>query len=288
MIDLRRTFEDWARISAFVVFVIFAGLAVVLLLGLLTTPNATFGGLTAVLVAGAALLFNAWQFGQKADNDRSRFALDMAMDGVRRAHGILAAAEPAARLEWINAGRILARAIRMSKDIRAEDHKTAWELFREEWRIKFYYFTRRSPEYYFGLPEPADYQAQRAKQYGDEKIIGLLKASVVETEFGMTRAHSSGTSSTVLSETAIKVIYDFAEFDETWNDPLDAVESFTDAQIERIRRRDTEGLYVFLYARRKWLVIGHTVKEWAQWKREQDEEDESEMEDATESNGSAG
>ncbi len=265
--------------SAFVLFALFGLLAIVLLVGLVTIPNASFGAVASALVAGTALLFNAWQFGQKAETDRSKFALDMAMDGVRRAHGILISSEPAGRLEWINAGRVLARAIRMSKDIRSADHKRAWELFCEEWRIKFYYFTRRSPEYYFGLPEPENYQQKHAKQYADEKIKGLLKASVVETSFDMTLSHSGGTYSTLLSETAIKVIYDFAEYDESWNDPLDDYPRFNDAQVERTKHRSTEGLHVFLYAIRKWLLIGRTVREWADIKRDKSDENEPDIED---------
>lgn len=273
MTDLPRWVGDCARICALVFFVILAGAVVFFLVGLIIAPNPALGALTGWLVAGAALLFNAWQYGQKAENDRSRFALDMAMEGVRRAHGILTASEPASRIEWINAGRILARAMRMSKDIRAEDHNTAWELFREEWRIKFLYFLRRSPEYYMGLPEPSGYEQQKVKNYGDDKLIELLKKTAIETEFNMTRSHSSSSANSYLSETAIKVVHDFAEYDESWNDPLDTIEGFTDAELKRVKHRSTQGLYAFLYALRKWLVMGDSVREWQSLKNEDSDAD---------------
>lgn len=138
------------------------------------------------------------------------------------------------------------------------DHKLAWELFHEEWRIKFYYFTRRSAEYYLGVPEPPGYTQQHAKNYPDDKIVLLLKASAIKNSFVMTGLNSSGSTNSIISETAIKAVYDFAEYDESWNDPLSDVERFTAGEITRARHR-SEGLHVFLYAMRKWSTSGKQV-----------------------------
>jgi len=119
-----------------------------LLMGIIGLPSGPqyAAGAGSAFAAGAAVLFGAWQYGQTDEYTRSKFALDTAMAFVERAHVILDAPPPATRIQWVHAGRVLARAMKMAKALPVATHREAWEQFREEWRIKFYRFLCRSPE----------------------------------------------------------------------------------------------------------------------------------------------
>ena len=244
------------------VSVLFMAIAVALLTGVISLPEGRGFAASAAsaFAAGAAVLFAAWQFGQQDATQRSKFALDMAMDGVQRAYGIISQPGRATRIQWVNAGRVMARAVRTSRNVTAADHKDAWDQFREEWRIKFYHFLTRSPEFYLGLDEPADFNPNKIV-YLDEKLIELLKQTEIKSRFAMQGSSGSGTSNTILSMDSIKPIYDFAEYDEEWQDPLDHTVEFTKQHQATMRNRDMKGLSLVLYALDKWTVLGSKVIE---------------------------
>lgn len=251
-----------ARWAALVVSVLFMAVAATLLTGVVSLPEGRGFAASAAsaFAAGAAVLFAAWQFGQQDASQRSKFALDMAMDGVQRAYAIINQPGRATRIQWVNAGRVMARAIRTSRNVTVADHRDAWDQFREEWRIKFYHFLTRSPEFYLGLDEPTDFNPNKMA-YLDDKLVELLKQTEIKSRFAMQGRSGSGTSNTILSMDSIKPIYDFAEYDEEWQDPLDHTVDFTKQHQVTMQNRDMKGLSLVLYASEKWTVLGSKVIE---------------------------
>lgn len=262
---IARQASRFIQISALVVSIFFMTVSIVLLVGsVVANDNREFlaaaGGTCA---AGAGVFFSAWQYGQQDISQRSKFALDMAMEGVRRAYSIIDTPPPPTRIQWVNAGRVMARAVQTSQGIVLADHRDAWNQFREEWRIKFYGYLIRSPEFYLGLPEPEHFDP-RNMAYSDQTIVDLLKKTVIKTKFSMSGLSASGTSNTYLSTSALKAIYDFAQYESDWKDPLDTVPGFTDDELRRLRNRDSPGLHVFLYAMRKFFTLGDSVKRYSE------------------------
>ena len=249
----------WAALFLSVLFMLVAALLLTGLLSWFDTSGAAASAASA-FAAGAAVFFAAWQFGQQDATQRSKFALDMAMDGVQRTYAIINVPGPATRIQWVNAGRVMARAIQTSKNVTAAGHRDAWDQFREEWRIKFYPFLARSPEYYLGLDEPQEFDPNNMA-YRDDRLIDLLKKTEIKSRFAMQNRSGGGTSSSYLSMLSIKPIYDFAEYDSGWSDPLDAVDDFTKDDEKRMRNRDMKGLSLVLYALDKWTVMGAKVLE---------------------------
>lgn len=251
----------YVQTAALVVSIVFMITAVFLLVGSISGANreylAAAGGTCA---AGAGVFFAAWQYGRQDAASRSSFALQMAMDGVRRAYAIIDISGPATRIQWVNAGRVMSRATQTSKNIRERDHKDAWDQFREEWRIKFFHFLTRSPEYYLGLAEPADFDPTKIA-YLDEKLIELLKQTEIKSRFAMQSSSGSGTSNSYLSLKSIKPIYDFAQYDDEWRDPLGTVQDFTAQDKKAMMNRDMKGLSLTIYALNKWTVFGSKVIE---------------------------
>lgn len=249
------------QLTALILFATFGIAAVVFLVGAGTYPDRDALGSTAgTLAAGAGVFFAAWQWGQQDASQRSKFALDMAMEGVQRAHTILAESKIATRIQWINAARVLARAVQTSKNITSHDHRDAWNQFREEWLIRFFYYLRRSPEYYMGLPEPEDFDPLKLS-YPDAKIKTLLKQTAIESTVDTEHSHRSGSGNSYLEPLSLKVIYAFAQYDADWQDPLDVVERFTTAERKSAGRRDMPGLHIYLDAVRRFETIGGNVKE---------------------------
>jgi hypothetical protein len=272
-LDFLQAISRYARWAALVVSVLFMVFAVLLLTGVLSAPAggdfATAGG---AFAAGAAVLFAAWQYGDSNDYTRSKFALDTAMEFVERSYRIINVPPPATRVQWIHAGRVLARAMKMAKTIHVREHREAWEQFREEWRVKFSNFLRKSPEYYLGLEEPADFDPNRMA-YLDDKLIDLLKQTNIKSRFAMQHRSGGGTSMSYLSTRSIKPMYDFAQYNDGWEDPLDDLENFTEEDRESLMRRDYKGLGLMIYALKKWQVFGSKVIETAKinagdWKPE--------------------
>lgn len=248
----------WAALVLSVLFMVVAALLLTGLTSLFDAPGAAASAASA-FAAGAAVFFAAWQFGQQDASQRSKFALDMAMDGVQRTYAIINVPGIATRIQWVNAGRVMARATQTSKNITAADHRDAWDQFREEWRIKFYHFLTRSPEYYLGLEEPADFDPNKMA-YLDDKMIELLKKTEIKSRFAIQNKSGSGTSNSFLSLDSIRPIYDFAQYDE-WRDPLDNVEDFTPSEEKSMMNRDMKGLGLTVYALNKWTVTGSKVIE---------------------------
>jgi len=109
--------------------------------------------------------------------------------------------------------------------------------------------------------------------YLDDKLIELLKQTNVKSRFAMQNSSGSGTSMSYLSMHSVKAIYDFAQYNDGWEDPLSEVERFTDEERKSMMRRDMKGLGLTIYALDKWQVFGSKVVETAKisagdWKPE--------------------
>lgn len=203
----------------------------------------------------AAICFALFQFTQERKFQRSRFALDMAMDGVERSHAVLTSTDPATNVSWVNGARLLLHAEALSRSISEDEHKAAWTLFKEEWRIKFYALTLLPAEYFFGLPLPAAAIPTNA-DYSDQHLKGMMERSAYEPTIVMTGRQGSGSRDRMLSVRALKVIFDFAQFPEDYRatDPLQAAGDFTQADRDRMDISSLWGLFAYLHARDRWSV----------------------------------
>lgn len=204
----------------------------------------------------SAVLFALYQFVRQWVHARSKFSLDMAMAGVQRAHAIIGEASPTSRIGWINAARVMSRALKTAANVSEQDHLDAWELFREEWRITFYYVLLRSPEYFFGLPEPPNYEDANA-HYDDATVRRLMGQQIAHRATSRSGRSSEGSGFRMLDTASIKVFYDFAKFPSDYADPMDR-ERFSPQEIDRVER-DMFGLSVFLRAARRYYTVGNQV-----------------------------
>lgn len=202
----------------------------------------------------AAICFALFQFTQERSFQRSRFALDMAMDGIERSYAVLTSTDPATNVSWVNGARLLLHAEALARSISEDEHKAAWNLFKEEWRIKFYDLTLLPAEYFFGLPVLAALPMNA--DYGDERLREMMERSAYEPTIVMTGRLGTGSRDRMLSVRALKVIFDFAQFPEDYraSDPLQAAADFTQADRDRMDISSVWGLFAYLYARDRWSV----------------------------------
>lgn len=199
----------------------------------------------------SAVFFALHQFAVRWQGDASKFALDMAMQGVRQAYEVISAQNPPTNVSWVNGARLLLRAETVARNIAEPDHKDAWDLFKEEWRIKFAAIISSPAEYFFGLAP--DSQADPLDiDYSDERLEDMMLRASLQSTIKMTNRSGMGSDHTMLSLRALKVVYDFAKFPPEYqnSDFLNTVGDFTQEDIDQLDILSRWGLFAYLRARR--------------------------------------
>lgn len=205
----------------------------------------------------AAIFLGLYQFQHQGLSDLSKFALEMATAGVQRAHTVLREDKPTRNIAWVNAARLLSRSQDTATGITEQDHVHAWELFHEEWRIRFHEFLRCGPRYYFGLDTCDAYQKDIV--IDDEAVRQMLVDSARVTKVEIDGFSSTGFSDTILVERAIRVIYEFAKAPANWTNHLAGRSAFTSDQVEDLNMQGMNGLLAFIKIRRKYDLVDGTV-----------------------------
>jgi hypothetical protein len=202
----------------------------------------------------AAVSLALFQFQRQSTIANSKFALDMAMSGIERSHQVITTNATARNIAWVNGARILLRALAVANDIREPEHRSAWELFKEEWRIRFHALIDQQAEYYFGLPAAPSYANHI--DYSDDRLAKLMLES--SREMSITLEGRSGTENpnTMLNLRALKAVFDFARFPENYRDTdvLQAVGEFSKADIDALDIGSRWGLFAYLRARKTMNV----------------------------------
>lgn len=217
----------------------------------------------------SAVLFALYQFSAQWTSEASRFALNLAMQGVQQAHAVIVAQKPPTNIAWVNGARLLLRAQSVAENIEDEVHKAAWDLFKEEWRIKFHHLIAAPAEYYFGLPEIPDPEPHDL-DYTDERLQAMMRRASYQPTIKMTGRSGHGSEDTMISPTALKIVFDFTRYptDYEKSDRLRSAGSFSQVDIDELDMLGRWGLFAYLRARKKYGVAFGKVYSYDQVERE--------------------
>jgi len=192
-------------------------------------PQKPFGHLPALAISTAALIaLLAYSRGKK--QSRSEFFFKQASAGLDEAYKLLSD-QNNDRVIWVRAARTLLQARKIAKDIQLEEYQRAYHLYEQKVRHSFYLALtipgqnpgQRQPlpaHFFFGLPDwKADSDAKTKLDEVAIKASNPIEAySIVIDEVPPDPPHSP------LSEESVVAIFDFLEYPEDYENPLDEVE----------------------------------------------------------------
>jgi len=205
-------------------------------------------GVAAAACAGfattAVIFFTLSQFARVTAEASSARRLSAAQRAIQQAHDIQETESPSRRIAWVNAARLLLRAEQLSNELSVKAHKTEWNLFREEWRIRLLKFFKAPPRYYFGLDALEPHASDLKITEEDIKQIALDMDDVRTFQIG-------GYSSTVfadtrLSDRSIRAVFRFVANYDPDDDPLQSLEDDQELFRENVEFQNLHGLHAFI------------------------------------------
>lgn len=203
--------------------------------------------------AVAAIFFGLSQWMANQATARSKQNLDAACEGIRRAYDVLTGDKPERSFAWVNAARLILRSLDLADRLTEEDHTRAWKLFREEWRIRFVSFLSADLPYYFGVGE---WTPATKINVTPQLISSLAKQSWAERELEIEGLHASISDTRMLSERALRAIFNLVTMYDPNDEPLDKIEDFDKATKDALLRRDHYGAYAYLELTERFTFIG--------------------------------
>jgi len=198
---------------------------------------------TAGLALTLALFGFIWQiyaYFRQGQYDKSAFRLASALDAFEEAHKLLRDKNND-RVIWITAARALGRGTRIASGITEEVHKDVLEVQRDRYRLIFGVILGFDNQgvtgsFFYGAPDDIvdiDDAAKHASK--DEKGRPQLRN---------------------LSEKTLKVIWDFAQFPDRYEDPISDVSEFSEKDVNNdFKILSYPGLFEFLRHYRKFISV---------------------------------
>ena len=170
---------------------------------------------TAVVATIIALVGFFWQiytYFKKGQYDKSAFRLTSALDAFEEARKLLQDKNND-RVKWVTAARALQRGVRISSGITEEVHKDVLEFQRDRYRLIFgdilgYYNHEINGGFFYGAPP---------------EIIDIGEAARYST-----RREEDRPQLRALSENTLKIVWDFAQFPDGYDDPVSDVNGFSE------------------------------------------------------------
>ncbi|TAL16443.1 hypothetical protein EPN96_09120 [bacterium] len=202
------------RLSFYWLFMVFAVLLTLLALwSLFFSKDKELAGIASSLGTIAAVSLAIGVFVYERGYSKSKFYLEECVSAVEKVDKMLSDS-PYDRAIWNGAARILKRVNDLSSNITNNDHRKIYEIELDNWRHTLSRF--------LDLPSVA--------YYGYDPLQGEI--SLDEAARLATRQRVQGVPELrTISESAIRRLYEFTEFPETYEDPLDGVERFSEREI---------------------------------------------------------
>lgn len=198
----------------------------------------------------AAVSFGIFQHFYSEETNRSERNLEAARRGIQQAWEVLSNDSPTRNMAWVNAARLVLRSQKLALQITRNEHRSEWNLFVEEWKIRFLPFLTASHEYYFGYGSFEEFSPSL-------ELSNLDIAKIAEAVDQVTSLSIGGYSSTLYSDTqvrerAIKVIIDFTSIYDPADDPIQDHDELSEGDLWNISSRHLNGLFVFAKIRREY------------------------------------
>lgn len=163
--------------------------------------------------------------------EKSGFRLTAALDAYEEAHKLLQDKNND-RVKWVTAARALQRGVRIAAGITEQVHKDVLEVHRDRYRLIFgdilgYYNQDITASFFYGasvdmvdIKEAAEYSSKRGN---GEPMLRTL------------------------SETSLKIIWDFAQFPVDYEDPISDIKAFSGEEVdEYFNIMKYKGLFEYL------------------------------------------
>lgn len=198
--------------------------------------------------------FAVYQFFRVQRISSSERRLDAAQRGVRQAYEVLQNERPTRQIAWVNAARLILRANALADSLTEDVHDREWRLFVEEWRVAFLEFLQADHTYYFGIGPFERFPDYINISHVDLEDIAERVAD--ERSITIDGYSSSLYSDFILSERAIKVIYEFSRSYDPDDDPILSRQIFSELDIEDVGNSHLNGLIAFLRIRRRYSFSG--------------------------------
>lgn len=182
-------------------------------LGDLYRPSgATLAAGGGALATAGGVLIALGTFIRRGEDDRSKFYLENALQGIERAYGLLEDGNND-RGTWILAARILARTIRLTANITVAAHLETFEIIKDDYRAQFHDILKAGSwdiaAFFMGSSEHLEaLEAALERQNESEEPLNI-------------------------PEEALVTIYEFARYPDDYDDPLGR--KFTHQELLRLR-----------------------------------------------------
>ncbi|MEK9629308.1 MAG: hypothetical protein VW455_09845 [Nitrospinota bacterium] len=166
---------------------------------------------TLAIIAFGGFIFQISVHKRKWDSDESRFRLTSALDAFAEAHKLLKDGNND-RITWISAARALKRGKNIAKDITEKVDKDVLEVQLDRYRIIF---------------------SQILGADDLKKGIEFFKGELLPEGPYSAFQSSAKEKDRYLPPPTLKVIWDFAQFPEGYDDPIHFKESFSNEEIDQ-------------------------------------------------------
>lgn len=202
-------------------------------------PKSPFEHLTVLILCTAALIgiLTYMQARDRADSEnkrsRSKFFFRQASHGLDEAYALLCD-QNNNRVIWVRAARSLLQAKKLAKEIELEEYQRAYRLYENRVRNDLYLALTipgenpgqrqpLPPHFFFGLPDwKADADAEKLLDEVAIKASNRMEAYTVTID----RVPPEPTLYP-LAERSVMAIFDFLDYPEDYEDPLDEVENWS-------------------------------------------------------------
>lgn len=199
----------------------------------------------AVLIALIALIWQVRVNRHEQQYQRSSFRLRSALEAFDEADNLLKDLNND-RIAWISAARAVERGLRLAGGITEQDHRDFLEVHRDRYRRRF--------GRYLGHDDPS---MTASFFYGAARKLDLKRAAEEST-----RRYDGRPVLLNIAEISLKILHDFAEFPEGYEDPISTSTRFPDEFIKSATKSVMwPGLTEYLkHARRYRSINGQLVE----------------------------
>lgn len=160
------------------------------------------------------------------------------------------------------------RSQNLASKLTEKEHKEEWNLFVEEWKIRFIRHLSYGHEYYFGYGLKSNFPDDI--KLGHEELLEIAESAARVQTVEFPNVGSTRYSNRFLKETAIAVIYDFTRIYDENDDPIRSAREFQASDLYSPHLSNLHGLWTYLSIRTKFIIDGADVRE-----RKQIEDDSS-------------
>jgi hypothetical protein len=201
-------------------------------------PEVIIAGVTVTI----ALIGFFWQINaylMQAQYDKSAFRLTSALDAYNEAYKLLH--DNNDRVVWIAAARTLERGTSIASGITEEVHKDVLQAKLDQYRLQFgnilgYNNPEVTASFFYGAPNDIVNIDEAAKHSSDD--------------------YNGRPQLKNLAEESLKIIWDFAQFPDGYNDPIPHGKRFSDKEVKNIfNRLPYPGLIEYLKHTRKFISV---------------------------------